>query len=45
LKTSGSYTRPDIKEYTGNRSQRRTYSYFKALAAKISGKHAGEVDD
>ena len=32
LKVSGSYTTPNVKEYTGNRSQRRAYGYFRAAA-------------
>ena len=45
LKTSGSYTRPDVREYTGNRSQRRAHSYFKTLAGKAADEHDREVDD
>ena len=28
LRTSGTYSSPDIREYTGNRSQRRIYGYI-----------------
>ena len=45
LKVSGSYTCPDVKEYTGNRSQRRAYSYFKALAGKTASSGDSAADD
>lgn len=39
LKTTGTYTRPEIKEYTGNRSQKRAYCFFKNLSG-----NAGDGD-
>ena len=34
LRTSGTYTRPEIQEYTGNRSQRRCHGYFAMIAGE-----------
>ena len=36
LRTSGTYSRPDMREYTGNRSQRRIYGYISMLSGANS---------
>ncbi|MBR2632067.1 MAG: polyphosphate kinase 1 [Lentisphaeria bacterium] len=44
LRPSGSYTRPDISEYTGNRSQRRTSDYLRNISEKSRNRRGGILE-
>ena len=41
LKPSGVYTSPGVEEYTGNRSQRRSFDYFRSLSVGSAADDAG----